>query len=147
MDVFLKNTYEVLGPLHSVTAHNVLRQLEFLSKDHTLRQATYGQGKNATRIIVNFGTEEARVTSELGADVVIPPWGFVIDGPRFAAFHALRWNKENYENGALFTLLPKDDKDLKNSNRIRIFHAFGQENLRWKNNIYKIKREQVIQPQ
>ncbi|MHC4726748.1 MAG: DUF5696 domain-containing protein, partial [Planctomycetota bacterium] len=135
MDVFLKNTHEILGPLHSVTAHDVLRQLEFLSKDHTLRQATYGKGKNATRIIVNFGTEEVRVTSELGADVVLPPWGFVIEGPRFAAFHALQWNKEKYDNGALFTLQAKDDEDLKHSHKIRVFHAFGQENIRWKNNI------------
>lgn len=147
MDVFLKNTHEVLGPLHSVTAHDVLRQLEFLSKDQTLRQATYGQGKNATRIIVNFSAAEARVTSELGADVILPRWGFVIEGPRFAAFYALRWNKEEYGNGALFTLQAKDDKDLKNSRSIRVFHAFGPENLRWKDNIYKIKREQVIQPQ
>ncbi|MCP4263394.1 MAG: hypothetical protein GY774_38690 [Planctomycetes bacterium] len=147
MDVFMKNTYEILGPLHRVTAHDVLRQLEFLNKDHTLRQAIYGQGKNATRIIVNFGKEEARVTSELGADVVLPPWGFVIEGPRFTAFHALRWNKEQYPDGALFTLQTKDDKDLKNSNHIRVFHAFGPENLRWNNNIYKIKREQMIQPQ
>jgi hypothetical protein len=147
MDIFLKNTYEVSGPLHSATAHNVLSKLEFLNKDKTLRQATYGKGKNATRIIVNFGTEKARVRSELGADVVLPRWGFVIDGPHFAAFYALRWNKQEYDNGALFTLQTKDDKDLKNSQRIRVFHAFGPENLRWKNNIYKIKREHVIQLQ
>jgi hypothetical protein len=147
MDVFLKNTHEVLGPLHSVTAHDVLKQLEFLNKDQTLRQAIYGQGKNATRIIVNFGTTNAKVKSELGQDVVLPPWGFVIEGPRFAAFHALRWNKEEYDKSALFTLQAKDNKDLKNSRRIHVFHAFGPENLRWKDNIYKIKREQVIQPQ
>jgi hypothetical protein len=147
MDVFLKNTHEVLGPLHSVTAHDVLRQLEFLDKDQTLRQAIYGQGKNATRIIVNFAATEARVKSKLGGDVILPRWGFIIEGPRFAAFHALRWNTEEDGNGALFTLQAKDDKDLKNSRRIRVFHAFGPENLRWKNNIYKIKREQVIQPQ
>jgi hypothetical protein len=147
MDIFLKNTYEVSGPLHSATAHNVLKKLEFLNKDKTLRQATYGKGKNATRIIVNFGTEKARVRSELGADVILPRWGFVIDGPHFAAFYALRWNKQEYDNGALFTLQTKDDKDLKNSQRIRVFHAFGPENLRWKNNIYKIKREHVIQLQ
>jgi hypothetical protein len=146
MDVFLKNTYEVLGPLHSATAHNVLNQLKFLNEDKTLRQATYGKGKNATKIIVNFGTTEARIKSELGADVVLPRWGFLIDGPRYTAFYALRWNKQEYENGALFTLQPQDDNNLKNSHRIRVFHAFGPQNLRWKNVIYQIKREEVIQP-
>jgi hypothetical protein len=147
MDIFIKNTYEVSGPLHSATAHNVLTKLEFLNEDKTLRQATYGKGKNATRIIVNFAAAEAKVKSELGADVVLPRWGFVIDGPRFAAFYALRWNKQKYDNGALFTLQAKDQKNLKNSQRIHVFHAFGPEEFQWKNNIYKIKREQIIQPQ
>ncbi len=147
IDVFLKNTHEVLGPLHSVTAHDVLTRMEFLNKDRTLRQATYGQGKDATKVIVNFGTTEARVTSKLGGDVVLPPWGFVVEGPRFVAFHARRWNGEEYGKGALFTLQAKDDKDLKNSHRVRIFHAFGPANLRWRGNRYKVQREQVIQPQ
>jgi len=147
MDIFIKNTYEVSGPLHSATAHNILTKLEFLNEYKTLRQATYGKGKNATKIIVNFAAAQAKVKSELGADVILPRWGFVIDGPRFAAFYALRWNKQKYDNGALFTLQAKDQKDLKNSQRIRVFHAFGPEKFRWKNNIYKIKREQIIQPQ
>jgi hypothetical protein len=121
--------------------------LEFLNKDQTLRQATYGQGKNATRIIVNFSAAQARITSKLGGDVVLPPWGFVIEGPRFAAFHALRWNDQVYSRSVLFTLKALDDKNLKNSRRIRVFHAFGSSILRWKSKSYKIKREQVIQPQ
>ncbi len=147
LDVFIKNTYEVLGPLHTATAHDVLSQLKFLNKERTLRQAIYGKGKNAIRIIVNFGTEEAQIKSELGANVILPPWGFAIEGPRFAAFYALKWNTEEYDKGTLFTLQSKDEKDLKNSNQIRIFHAFGPEKLRWKDKIYKIKRQQVIQPQ
>lgn len=147
LDVFIKNTYEVTGPLHSATAHDLLSQLEFLNKSQTLRKATYGKGKNATKIIVNFGKTKAQVTSQLGANVILPPWGFVIEGPRFAAFYALHWNTEDYDEGALFTLQSKDDKDLKNSNSIRIFHAFGPAQLNWKDKIHEIKREQVIQPQ
>lgn len=147
LDVFLKNTHEVLGPLHSVTAHDVLTRMEFLNKDRTLRQATYGQGKDATKVIVNFGTTKARFTSKPGGDVVLPPWGFVVEGPRFVAFHARRWNGEEYGKGALFTLQAKDNKDLKNSHRVRVFHAFGPANLRWRGNRYKVQREQVIQPQ
>jgi hypothetical protein len=144
LDVFLKNTYEVLGPLHSATAHNLLSKLEFLTKDFTLRQATYGQGENATRIIVNFGTKDAQIESTLGGKVTLPPWGFVVEGPRFAAFHARRWNGQEYGKGALFTLRAMDQKSLKETIRIRVFHAFGPPALRWKGKIHKVQREKVI---
>ncbi|MHC4558524.1 MAG: DUF5696 domain-containing protein [Planctomycetota bacterium] len=146
-DVFLKNTHEVLGPLHDVTAHDLLTKMEFLTSDLTVRQATYGQGTDATKVIVNFGTKEAKIASKLGGEVVLPPWGFVIEGPRFAAFHACRWNTEEYGKGAMFTLLAMDDKNLKESHRVRIFHAFGPANIRWGSDRYKVQREQEIQPQ
>ncbi|MCH7558056.1 MAG: hypothetical protein IIB56_11435 [Planctomycetes bacterium] len=63
------------------------------------------------------------------------------------AFHARRWNTEEYGEGALFTFQAKDDKDLKNSHRVRVFHAFGPATIRWRGNRYKVQREQVIQPQ
>jgi len=144
LDMFLKNTYEVLGPLHSATAHNTLSKLEFLTKDLTLRQATYGRGEDATRIIVNFGTKEAQVESTLGGKVTLPPWGFVIEGPRFAAFHARRWNGQEYGKGALFTLRAMGNKNMKEADRIRIFHAFGTETIKWKGGLYKVQREMVI---
>ena len=83
-DVFLKNTHEVLGPLHEGTAHDRLTWFHYLNSDRTVRQAVYGHGENATRVIVNFGTTKAEVKSALGGRVVLPPWGFVIEGPRFA---------------------------------------------------------------
>ena len=144
LDVFLKNTYEVLGPLHSVTAHNLLRKLDFLTKDFTLRQATYGRGKKATRIIVNFGNKDAQVESTLGGKVILPPWGFVIEGPRFAAFHARFWGGQDYGKGAMFTLRAMDEKSLKETERIRVFHAFGPHTLRWNGKVHKVQREKVI---
>jgi hypothetical protein len=147
VDVFLKNTHEVLGPLHRATAHDLLTRLEFLSEDLTLRQAIYGYGDNATKIIVNFGTKEANTTSALGKHVTLPPWGFVIEGPRFASFYARRWNGQEYGEGALFTLQSIDNKDLKRAQRVRIFHAFGPATFRLKGKIYKVQREKVIQTQ
>jgi hypothetical protein len=38
LDVFLKNTHEVLGPLHRETAHSVLAKLEFLTEDRSVRK-------------------------------------------------------------------------------------------------------------
>jgi hypothetical protein len=146
LDVFLKNTHEVLGPLHRETAHAVLTKLEFLTKDYSVRKATYGYGPDATKVIVNFGTTEAKFTSTLGGDVILPPWGFVVEGPRFAAFHASRWNEQEYGKGALFTLQAITNENLNEAHRIRIFHAFGPANIRWKEDVYKVEREQIIQP-
>ena len=146
IDVFLKNTHEVLGPLHRETAHLVLTELEFVAKDLAVRKATYGSGQDATKVIVNFGPGQAAVTSALGGDVVLPPWGFVVEGPQFAAFHACRWNGQEYGKGALFTLQAIDNKNLKEARRVRIFHAFGPATIRWKQDLYKVHREQVIRP-
>ena len=146
VDVFLKNTHEVLGPLHSATAHERLTSLEFLTKDRTLRQAVYGQGDNTTKVIVNFGSMPAEITSTLGGNVVLPPWGFIIEGARFLAFHARRWDGQEYGEGALFTLRAMDGKNLTASNQVRVFHAFGPPNLRWKADLYTVQREQIIQP-
>ncbi|MHC4088124.1 MAG: hypothetical protein ACYSU5_23385, partial [Planctomycetota bacterium] len=97
-----------------------------------------------TRIIVNFGTKDAQIESTLGGKVTLPPWGFVVEGPRFAAFHARRWNGQEYGKGALFTLRAMDQKSLKETIRIRVFHAFGPPALRWKGKIHKVQREKVI---
>jgi len=145
LDVFLKNTYEVLGPLHRQTAHAVLTKLEFLTEDRSVRKAAYGYGPDATKVIVNFGTTEAKVTSILGGDVILPPWGFVVEGPRFAAFHASHWNGQDYGKGALFTLRAMDNKNLSETPRLHIFHAFGSPMIRWKEELYKVQREQTIQ--
>jgi len=143
-DVFMKNTHEVLGPLHNATAHQRLRQLKFLNSDRTLRQAEYGRDKGATQVIVNFGTGPAKVATNLGAEVVLPQWGFVVEGPRFAAFYALQWAGQDYDKGALFTLQPTDDKSLQDSGSIRVFHGFGPTALRWRGKVYEIRREQII---
>ncbi|UCG57015.1 MAG: hypothetical protein JSU70_19390 [Phycisphaerales bacterium] len=147
LDVFIKNTHEVLGPLHAATAHDRLTRLQFLTEDSKVRQATYGHGERATRVVVNFGTKEAKVTTELGGDVVLPPWGFVVEGPRFAAFHACRWAGQEYGKGAMFTLRATDNENLNDARRVRVFHAFGPAKLRWKQDLYEVRREKVIQLQ
>jgi hypothetical protein len=144
-DVFLKNTQEVLGPLHTATAYHRLSKLEFLTEDRSLRRATYGQGESATRVIVSFASTPASVTSTLGGDVILPALGFVVESPGFAAFHATRWNGQEYEKGALFTLHPTDGRILKDSKKIRVFHAFGPTQLKWKGSLYEVKREQIIE--
>jgi hypothetical protein len=147
VDVFLKNTQEVLGPLHAATAHDRLTRLEFLNSDGSVRQAIYGNAENVTRVVVNFGEAEAQVASKPGGDVVLPAWGFIVESPRFVAFYALRWAGQAYDKGAMFTVRPLDDKNLADSTRVRVFHAFGPSTIRWKGTDYNVQREAVKTPQ
>ena len=146
IDVFLKNTQEVLGPLHEATAHVRLTKLEFLTADRSLRRATYGRGAQATTVTVNFGPADADVTLRPGGRTVLPSWGFVVRSAAFEAFHAKRHGGVDFPRGALFTLRALDGKPLAQSGRVRVFHGFGPAVLRWRGREYNVPREQVIQP-
>ncbi len=145
-DVFVKNTHEVLGPLHELTAYHRLTAFEYLTEDRNVRRATYGEGGQAVKVTVNFGQAPAEVNSETGGRTVLPPWGFLVESPRFLAFHARSWNGQDYGTGALFTLRPADNKDLKEAAGIRVFHGFGPAALVWRGKTHEVKREEVIKP-
>jgi hypothetical protein len=144
IDAFLKTTHEVLGPLHEATAHERLRRFEFLSADRSLRRAVYGEGASATAVVVNFGQRDVKAQSRYGGEVLLPPWGFVIDGPQLAAFHAKRWNGRDYPEGTLFTLQAADGKQLLETARVRVFHGFGDPKILWRGNVHEVRREEVI---
>lgn len=146
VDIFVKNTHEVLGPLHELTAYNRLTAFEYVTEDHSVRRATYGEGSQVVKVTANFGQTPAEIASEKGGRTILPPWGFLVESPRFIAFHARSWNGQDYGTGALFTLRPTDGKDLKDSNSIRVFHAFGPATLSWRGKNYEVPREEVIQP-
>jgi hypothetical protein len=143
-DIFIKNTHEVLGAIHEATVYTRLTDFRYLTDDHTVRRAVYGTGDEATRITVNFGQTPAEVASQTGGRTVLPPWGFLAESPRLIAFYATHWNGQDYPNGALFTLRPTDDKPLKDSATIRVFHAFGPAVISWKGRTFEVKREETV---
>lgn len=143
-DVFIKNTHEVLGPLHKATAHQRLSRLEFIGNGRAVRQAQYGQGEGATKVTVNFAEAAVKVATALGGEVVLPQWGFVVESPLFAAFYALRWNGRDYDKGALFALRSADDEHLSRATKVRVFHGFGPSSLNWRGKVYEVSRELVI---
>jgi len=145
-DAFLKTTQEVLGPLHEATAHERLGRFEFLAADRSLQRAVYGDGESATAVVVNFGRQDAKVHSRFGGDVLLPPWGFAIDAPRYAAFYAKRWNGRDYPDAALFTLQATDAQGLATATRIRVFHGFGDPKLVWGDVTYEVRRQAEIGP-
>ncbi|MGA2254038.1 MAG: DUF5696 domain-containing protein [Thermoguttaceae bacterium] len=143
-DAFLKTTHEVLGPLHAATAYQRLTRLELLTPDGTVRRATYGEGAESTTATVNFGKTDAVVKSRQGGSVLLPAWGFVVEGPQLTAFYAKRWNGKDYADGALFTLQPIEGDTLSSATRIRIFHGFGDAKINWHGTDYEVRREQVV---
>jgi len=144
VDVFLKNTQEVLGPLHTATAHQALAKLEFLSADRSLRRATYGTGDDATVVLVNFGSADAEAALPLGGKVLLPPFGFAIEGPRFAAFCAKRWGGRDYPDVALFAIRPVGDEPIAKAARVRIFHGYGDPSIPWAGRTHEVRREAEI---
>ncbi len=144
-DAFLKTTQEVLGPLNEATAHDRLTRLEFLTPDRTLRRAVYGESaQGATVVVVNFGLADASVECDVGGNVLLPPWGFVVNSPRFTAFYAKRFAGREYPEGALFTLKTVEGTTPGAGDEIRIFHGFGDPNIHWNGQTREVRRGAVI---
>jgi hypothetical protein len=93
-----------------------------------------------------FGDGDAAVTSALGGEVLLPPFGLVIEGPWFAAFYAKKWGGREHPGGALFTLQPAEGESLQTAGKLRIFHGFGDPEIMWKGAKYEVAREKVITP-
>ncbi|HYW80214.1 MAG TPA: hypothetical protein VE890_11585, partial [Thermoguttaceae bacterium] len=109
-------------------------------------RATYGEGDDATTVVVNFGLSDAEVDSRLGAEVLLPPWGFVVEGPRFAAFYAKQYGGRAYPAGALFTLQVSQGEDFQRASQIQVFHGFGDPVLAWQGATYEVRRQRTIKP-
>jgi hypothetical protein len=142
-DRFVKNTYEILSPLHELTAEAQLTGHAFLSRDRKV-QHTMFQGSSAkTEVVVNAGTDNFRWRSNSGGEIMLPPNGFLVESPAFVAFHSLDWNGISYSAAAapLFTLRSMDGKPLENSAKVRVYHGFGDARLRFRGRTRKIKKE------
>ena len=91
----------------------------------------------------NFGSADVATASKLGGDVLLPPWGFVVESPSFAAFYAKRWAGQDYPDGALFTLSAEGDT-LESAKGVRVFHGFGLPRIIWRGNAHEIPREMIV---
>ncbi|HPA17349.1 MAG TPA: glycoside hydrolase [Verrucomicrobiae bacterium] len=137
-DRFLKNTHEILGPLAEATSHARLTRLDFLTPDRGVRRATYAEGEaTVATVTVNFGAAEYRANSIIGGEVTLPPFGILIESPRFVAFHAKSWSGRMYPKPVLFAIRCDD-------HRTRIFHGFGDPSLTWRCKELTVPRELEI---
>ena len=144
LDRFIKNTYEVLSPLNELTARMRVTAHTFLTPDRKVQRTVFAQGRKKVLVTVNAGAGEYRCDSTLGGRVVLPPFGFLIDSPEWVAFYALSWRELEYTNGALFTLRSQDGQALARSDKVRVYHGFGDSRLRLPRGEINVPREAVI---
>ncbi|MHB1356166.1 MAG: DUF5696 domain-containing protein [Anaerolineae bacterium] len=140
-DRYMKNTQEILGPLHKLTAQTLVERFEFLDAARLARQTTFGNG---VKVVVNFGHESVSVLSEAGGEVLLPPFGLLVESPTFVAFRALSWDGILYSAPVLFTLTSLDGRTLTESTNVRVFHGHGDARIMVRGRCYDVKREAVI---
>ncbi len=144
VDRFVKNTYEILSPLNELTSQVPMTRHEFLTPDRKVQRTVFGEGNGAVEVVVNMGNGEQRHRSKLGGEVVLAPYGFLVEAPTFVAFHAQSWNGLRYEAPALFTLRSVDGQPLGRAGKVRVYHGFGEAKIKVGKTVENVGKEAVI---
>ena len=140
-DRFIKNTQEVLGPLNRRTSQAWIERYDFLDGARLVRRTTFNNG---VQVVVNGSAENVRVLSLAGAEVVLPPYGLLVEAGDFVAFVALAWGGQEYASPALFTLTSVDGAPLGQAAEVKVFHGFGPASVCWRGKTWEVQREAVL---
>lgn len=143
-DRFVKNTHEVLSPLNELTARLPMTSHRFLSPDRTVQQTVFGSGPEAVTVTANAGQTVVSVESAAGGRVELPRFGFLVESPQFIAFHAGAWGGRAYPGAALFTLRSLDHRPILRSGQVRVFHGWGDPQIRIADQEFHVPRESVL---
>jgi hypothetical protein len=146
MDRFVKNTYEILSPLNELTARMRMTRHQFLTPDRKVQQSTFGEGAGAVVVVVNTGGTAFTYTSRLNGKVELPPYGFIAESRTFAAFHALSYGGLRYTAPVMFTLRSLDNRPLSRSRQVRVYHAFGNDQVRLGKATLEVPNETTTKP-
>ncbi|MBM3242196.1 hypothetical protein FJZ31_38500 [Candidatus Poribacteria bacterium] len=141
-DRFIKNTYEILSPLNELTSNVRLTQVDFLTPDRKVRRTRFGE---AATVTVNGSSSNFTISSKIGGEVILPPFGFVVESPTFVVFHAYKWGGVKYDSPVLFTLRSLDGKPISESEQVRVFHGFGDARLAWRDGVVEVGKEIIIE--
>lgn len=133
-DRVIKNTWEVLSPLNTITAEVPLTSHQFLTPDRRLQRTRFGD------VTITVAYEKP---ARIGAHTV-PAYGFVVESPRFVAFCATRYNGVDYRTPTLFTARSLDGKPIAQSGKVRIYHGFGDRRIRLAGKTFTVAREAVV---
>ena len=146
-DRFIKNSYELCSWIARIAADTPMSDHQFLSPDVELTRfgdlsIWINQGKTD---IVLKASDYPAIRTASGSDVVLPPNGVLAISPSFLALHAAAFGGTNYDQPVFFTLRALDDKALAQSKKIRVFHGFGNDQLKAYGRNISVKREAVIE--
>ena len=141
-DRVMKNTYELLSPLHEFTAEMVITRHEFLSEDKNIQRSVFGE---EVSVVANFGETSYSHRSRDWGKIELPAYGVFVESPRFVAFHAQSFNGLSYDEPVMFTLRSLDGKRLAESRKVRIFHGFGRAEIRFRGRKLAVEREMIWQ--
>lgn len=144
MDVFIKNTQELLGPINELCTHLRLHDFAYLNAERSLKRAVYGAGEAAVSVTVNMDAQALSVPSRYGGEVLLPPWGVLAEASSFTAFYASRWGGRDYAKPALFCIRAADGKALAQARQLRIFHGLGDPEISWRGQSFTVQREAVV---
>ena len=139
-DRLMKNTYELLSPLHEVTAEMVITRHEFLTEDRNVQRSVFGDDVS---VVANFGEAAYSHRSREWGEVKLPACGVFVESPGFVAFHAQSFNGLSYDAPVMFTLRSLDGKRLAESRKVRIFHGFGCPDISFGPRKLSVAREMV----
>jgi hypothetical protein len=138
----MKNTYEILSPLHELTGRMQITRHEFLTPRRDVSRTVFGGDAEA---VANLGTSPFTYRLSDGLEAVLPAYGVAIRSPQFVAFHALKWDGVEYSGGALFTLRSLDGKPIADSSKVRVYHGFGDSKVKVRGKLVAVKRETVVE--
>jgi hypothetical protein len=136
IDQFIKNTYEVLSPLHRVTALLPMTDHRFVTPDRKVESTRFGTD---VEITVNYGPADFST-----ARAVLPQYGFLIESPTLVAFYARRYRGLSYSEPPLVVLRSLDGRPLESSRRVRIYRGFGDRHVEWKGEVVEVETELVL---
>ena len=135
-DRFIKNTYEVLSPLDRLTAQRPMTDHEFVSAKPRVERSRFGDDVD---IIVNHGPGAYTANG-----VELPEYGFVVRSPTFCAFHATEFGQIRYGPSAMFVVQSMDGKPITESQKVRIYHAFGDKRVDVGGKVFEVEGEAEV---
>jgi hypothetical protein len=136
IDQFIKNTYEVLSPLHRATALLPMTDHAFLTSERDVQRTRFGSD---VEITVNYGAKDYTAPN-----ATLPQYGFLIESPTFVAFCARRYGKLSYSEPTLFVMRSLDGRPLRDSGKVRIYRGFGDRRVDWNGEILDVEAERVV---
>lgn len=122
-DGFIKNTYEVLSPLHRLTALLPMTDHRFLTANRKAEATRFGKN-----VEITVNDDSADLTLK---NAVLPQNGFLVESPTLLAFHARNYGAIKFTQPTMLVFRTTDGKDLKSSRNIQMYRAFGDQPATW----------------